>query len=399
MALTEGLDNPLERLGLLPNTMNWRGGWSATQQYYQNDVVVSPTNLASYILNGKTVLRDGGDPISNPDWIELSATSTGVLEVQAGPGITLSGTQTIPVIENAGVITIVPLGGGGIVLGGTPNNPIISTTAIQTIIAGDTFIGVNTAGGSSTITNNGVHTVIGGSGISVDTTDPNNPVIRNEGVLTIASAGTGITVNNGTGPNPTIQNDGVLELTQGTGGITITGSKANYTISVTPPTLPILTVLTVGGVSSPQPLTDFSVNPNDSRVRYLVSSTVISTSIANGDPGVWVLDLSGIQFANSNQTIPNPSILQCSVSQDIGFILVYDVPAANGGVMSLEPSLISPSPVVCNGGQIILEPAVLKAAGFTQLRGLQFTNKTGFDIFYTSFPSRIVAYYYPDGVQ
>jgi hypothetical protein len=105
MALSS-LDNPLERLASLPNAMNWRGAWAATEQYYLNDVVVSPVNLASYILNGKTALLNGGDPTTNPDWIELSATATGVLQVNAGFGIGLDplSTPTIPTIDNHGVV-------------------------------------------------------------------------------------------------------------------------------------------------------------------------------------------------------------------------------------------------------------------------------------------------------
>jgi hypothetical protein len=58
----EGITNPLPALNILTTEMKWRGNWSATTQYYQNDVVRSPTNGIEYILGTLTALRGGLDP-------------------------------------------------------------------------------------------------------------------------------------------------------------------------------------------------------------------------------------------------------------------------------------------------------------------------------------------------
>lgn len=91
--------NPLTRLNVLPNGMNWRGGWSATEQYYKNDVVVSNINQSSYILTGETTSYGGNDPTTNPLWVELSSQSTGIVSVNAGTGISITGNQGTPIVN------------------------------------------------------------------------------------------------------------------------------------------------------------------------------------------------------------------------------------------------------------------------------------------------------------
>jgi len=98
MAVSQ-LDTPLERLATNPTGMNWRDIWDPTTQYYLNDVVVSPLNVNSYILIGKTTLLGGADPTLNPDWGEISPATTGVAQVIAGDNITLGGTTTLPVVN------------------------------------------------------------------------------------------------------------------------------------------------------------------------------------------------------------------------------------------------------------------------------------------------------------
>ena len=45
----DGLTNPVERSGILPGMMNYRGQWSAGQ-YFRNDVVTSPSDGQLYML-------------------------------------------------------------------------------------------------------------------------------------------------------------------------------------------------------------------------------------------------------------------------------------------------------------------------------------------------------------
>ena len=80
---------PLERLAEFPNMMNWRGTWLVTEQYLKNDVVVSPSNGSSYILT-ETSLLNGTDPSINAEWAELAPAATGVTQINAGAGITVT---------------------------------------------------------------------------------------------------------------------------------------------------------------------------------------------------------------------------------------------------------------------------------------------------------------------
>jgi hypothetical protein len=73
----------------------------------------------------------------------------------------------------------------------------------------------------------GVASVVAGTGIAVDATDPHNPIVSNTGVLTVTAApaeSPGIIVDNTDPQNPTIQATGILDLTAGP-GIGIVGGQ------------------------------------------------------------------------------------------------------------------------------------------------------------------------------
>jgi len=123
------LVNPVTRLGLLPEMMNWRGVWSASEQYYKSDVVSSPIDDLSYVLDLSTLLG-GSDPSASGDWIVLSP-QTGVSSITAGTGISITGPATAPTINStvvAGVTSVTA--GNGIIVGGTATVPIISDNVV-----------------------------------------------------------------------------------------------------------------------------------------------------------------------------------------------------------------------------------------------------------------------------
>jgi len=103
--------------------------------------------------------------------------------------------------DGAESVTVLPAGGGSPVFFGTAD------------IAAGTGI---------------VDSVVAGTGIAVDSSDPANPVVSNTGVLDVA-AGTGITVG-GTAQHPTVTNDGVLDVAAGT-GITVGGTAQHPTVT------------------------------------------------------------------------------------------------------------------------------------------------------------------------
>lgn len=151
-----------------------------------------------------------------------------VTTVTGGAGIGVSGGATPnPTITNTGVITVNP--GAGINLSGTAQSVTVTNSGVISVNAGT---GISLAGGSQnpTIANTGVLSVTAGTGITVGGTSA-NPSVANSGVLTV-TAGTGISVG-GTSANPSVANTGVLALTAGT-GVTLSGSVANYTINATP---------------------------------------------------------------------------------------------------------------------------------------------------------------------
>jgi hypothetical protein len=78
-----------------------------------------------------------------------------------------------------------------------------------------------------------VVSVVAGDGITVDDTDPANPIVSNDGVITV-TAGTNITVDDTDPQNIEISADiGVESVTAGDGSITIGGTSADPTVAVT----------------------------------------------------------------------------------------------------------------------------------------------------------------------
>jgi hypothetical protein len=391
MSITSALDNPIERLGILPNAMNWRGGWLATEQYYQNDVVISPVNNASYILNGVTALLGGVDPTINPDWIELSSTSTGVLQVNAGAGIIITGTGTVPVINNDGVITLTTPPSSGITIGGSAQNPTVSNSGVITLINGP-GIAITGSPNVPIISNNGVVSVTAGSGIQIGGGDPKNPIVVNDGVLSVASAGTGITVTGGTGPNPTIQNDGVLTVAAGS-GVTITGTAQNPIISATstPSTLTVMNLFTnvpIGGSALTIPATG-SLN-----VTAVLLSPFIVNAFANGtgDPnGTFVFDF--------HLTFYTSGLLLATAQFDYTFsdgTNNYLVPATEGGEQLV---LFGFTTCVFTMNRLVVPLSNIRGSGVTNITRLIITNNTTLPFTLYSAPLTHCPVYYPDGIQ
>lgn len=104
MASLESLANPLERIAVLPTTMNLRQNaltgpvWSAVVQYFINDLVISSVDGGAYIwgggAGGETAVRGGNDP-SDPTsgWIKTATDGVNTYDtltptiVSAGAGV------------------------------------------------------------------------------------------------------------------------------------------------------------------------------------------------------------------------------------------------------------------------------------------------------------------------
>lgn len=395
MSVSQAFDTPLERLGLLPNGMNWRGDWDIDTQYFLNDVVRSPANLSSYILNGKDAYLGGADPSLDPIWVELSAATTGVQQVNAGRGISLDplGTATNPIIDNDGILTITAGPGIGVVGGGTtgvpPFNATISNNGIISALNGP-GISTSTAGGVLTITNNGVRSINQGNGITVDTSVPNVPTIINNGIVGIVSGGTGITATT-TANVSTITNTGVLSVNAGT-GISVSGPAATPTIS-TNFTAPLLSNFVISNINTLPAV----VPAGGQFILPLGLQGLIATSFGSGvsDPnGTWLINCGNVIFQNISPTSTTATLtLQV---QDNFTTAIYTIPIGQGG-----DSLIgTQTGTAVSLGTFVLPVAAVRAAGLNRLDRLIVTNNTSQDIYLTSLNvSYNAAIYFPLGVQ
>ena len=342
MSLTP-LENPLKRLLTIPTVMNWRGGFDPTEQYFLNDVAVSPLTTASYILTGRTALLGGADPSLNPDWIELSNPTTGVASVSAGTGINLTGTGTNPIINNSGVLT---------------------TTA--------------------------------GLGISI--TGTANPIITNDGIRTI-TAGSGISVS--AGNNPSIGNTGILSITAGT-GLASTGGQ-NPTLSISAPQSSLLTNFTssvnIGGLNPP---TQIVAGATGTVVMILSSPTLFSTQLASGAPdtnGTWLFDFNSWTFE-----LASPPATPIGLNRNLAISFVdnltvggpYTYTPANGGRIYFISGTTTPFTITL--GEIAFDVNLARATGMRTVDGVVIFNNTNVDMTEAGYGD-VMGSYYPLGVQ
>jgi hypothetical protein len=106
-----------------------------------------------------TVYCDGAN------FYTTASSGSGVNSVTAGTGITVTGTSTAPIINNAGVNTITA--GSGISIGGTSTNPTISasgTAGVTTFSGGTTGLTPNVATTGDILLAGTLNAVNGGSG-------------------------------------------------------------------------------------------------------------------------------------------------------------------------------------------------------------------------------------------
>jgi len=95
-------------------------GVSASVLNGQTLILRYDATLARMVQIGGTVGSSGGAP--------------GVLSISAGPGISITGTGTVPVVNNTGVLSITA--GAGISVTGTGANPVVTNTGVLSITAG-----------------------------------------------------------------------------------------------------------------------------------------------------------------------------------------------------------------------------------------------------------------------
>jgi hypothetical protein len=420
----QGLQNPFERLSVLPTTINWRGAWVETEVYFKNDVAVSPINGSSYILTGTVSVSAGEDPSFSVVWTEFSGLSTGIQSVAGvAPGIDVDNTIPLqPVIINTGVLTVIG-GGGAINVDNTdPQNPVVNSTAISNLAQGTgisiggtiTVPVINNAGvlqvlpgngitvtaptGNVTVTNNGVISLVAGTGIDIDTTiDPRNPTINNTGVASLVVQTPGLSSTGGL--NPTIANTGVLTVAPADSSIIITGTAQNPILQSDTPIISLLSASTnYSGLVPPiQPGTTGNVS------LFGVPGNLLSTYMLNGAPnpnGVFMLDLTTISFmfnvAAGNVTVTS-SPYSISFADNITAGGPYFYTSATFPA-NYWLSLGQNYPITAFLGQVYLDVAAARTAGLRVLTAIRVTNGTNAPMVLTS-SGGMFAVYYPNGIE
>jgi hypothetical protein len=414
-----GLQTPFQRLAVLPTAMNWRGSWVATQDYFLNDVVISPINGSSYILTGTISLVGGLDPSLNPVFEELSPLSAGITGVVAGPGIIVDNTNPqIPIIENNGVRTLTGDGVSIVVDNTDPNNPAITSLALNTI-TGQSGISVNNANpqnpiitnsgvrslapldasitvsaptGAVILSANGLADITAGVGIGLAGTVQNRQ-ITNTGVVSLA-VGAGLSSTGGV--NPTIANTGVLTIAAADSSIIVAGTVQNRTIRTSAPVLTRAFTANVSQAFAPAlPGTNLNFN-----VVVPASPNIVRDYLFSGAPdaaGVFLFDLTPIimRFVASG----GPLVIQNNVS--LRFIdgvnaITYTSPTI---LNETQLSVGTAYPINSGLGKVYMDIADARTAGFRVLTGLQIVNATNGELLITSLPNLYSAEYLPLGLQ
>ena len=409
-----GLQTPLQRLAALPQTMNWRGVWTITENYLLNDVVEYTTNNSTYILTGVVSIVGGQNPALSPNWSELSGTSVGVSAVLPGGGIAVDNTNPAqPQISNTGVLTV---GGGvGVTVDNTdPQNPIVNSTAIQQLGPG-AGISIDVSNPIiPVITNTGVRTITVNPGTGLLSTGGPTPTLVNTGVLSIG-AGAGIqTTQFGTGVE--ITNTGVATLTQGagisitgpattptidnTGVLSIAAGNATITVDNTDPQNPIVTGNT-NTITQVYAATTFigtlQVAPlAGGAFAFTPTAGIFANYFLSGPPevtGIFMVDLTSISFIiTGTGTVGATNSILVSVGDGAN---VYTSPIyLNNFYIPTGTSF----PVSGNLGQIYINVDDARTAGVTAPTYWRIINNTNGTLSLSSYGSAF-AQYYPLGLQ
>jgi len=403
-----GLATPFQRLAALPQTMNWRGVWSITENYLLNDVVEDTTNNATYILTGVVSIVGGQNPVLSPNWSELSGTAVGVAGVIPGPGIAVDNTNPAqPQISNSGVLQI--QGGVGVVVDNSdPQNPIINSTAIQQLAPGPGISinstnpiiqiitnpgsGILSTGGSTpTLVNTGILTV--GAGVGIQTTQLGGAVqVTNTGVGAL-TPGPGISI---TGPSitPTIGNLGVLSIAAADNTITVDNTNPQHPL-VSGRTNTITIAASSASVSGA-----FTIAPQTAGVLTIGSLqplTLFADYFANGPPdttGIFMIDLTGVAFAFSGQGVigANNTLELALVSASSAYV------ATPSGINTVYIPFGSTTPIAGNLPQFYVDIEAARAAGVTVPIGIRIMNNTDLYFRASSYGS-ILVQYFPLGLQ
>ena len=229
--------------------------------YLNNSYTTSGVGLGgciviNYLPTSNVVMVDTGgftagvNAISNPTVMKTNAHTFSVGDIiQIAGASNTSNNGLFEVLSDTGTLLTIR----GIGTAATTVDFVQTQFTVDATVAGEIRqVNVMTIGSSSTgefVTQNGnntsdtsiinpdpvVSSIVPGTGILVDDTDPSNPIVSTDGSsVQSVTGGTNIIVDNTDPVNPIINNDGVLSVTAGA-GITVDNSDTNNPIVLANP--------------------------------------------------------------------------------------------------------------------------------------------------------------------
>lgn len=384
------LTDPFTRLQVLPTAMAWRGVWNNADQYYKNDVVLSPTNNATYLLFGATTDR-GSDPVSNADWFEVFPHTTGLEGLVAGVGIQITPVPSAnnPTITNTGVRTMTA--NTGLAWNGITNT-ITNTGLLGIRTDPSSTTGLFWDASASTLYNAGV---VSAFRIGINNTGtPQNQVWENAGIVAL-NGSANISVSNDPSGNATVGNTGIINIIAGS-NIFKSGTPNNPSLSVRG--IDITTLLIPTGGMTPNPIAGVPA-PNPFNKGYipvsLAPTSILQQQLLNPplDPNpTWVFDFTG-------WWVDYPQVQGISLGLFVGFrdnitaggpyeVFSYDNEYLN------EPTPSGTIQGFANCGMVPISLHSFRSAGLQTITDVFILNQTGYALTLVSWES-VKANYYP----
>ena len=337
--------NPLERLGLIPDVMTWKGTWDVNTQYYYGNVVECPTAITSYICNALAT-RGGNEPSSNPNWTELSSAATGVLSLTTGVGLQNTGTAT-----NVNLI------------------------------------------------NTGVTSLTVGAGLQ-NTNTPTAPNLVNTGVLSVG-IGAGLQ-NTGTATALQLANTGILGLNVGA-GLASTGGQTP-TLSVTTVSAPKISMFTTYNLIQP-----IGPDPTVGGGTFVMTfpavtpATAVVNDLANGNAfpnSIWRFDLTklNVQLGINKPSVPLDNCTYTFVDNTTAGGPYTYLPEVNSSDIEWVSLPSASLPYQANLGMAIVNVANFRATGARTIDEIHIFNNTPGQISMVS-KGEVLCDFFPNGLQ
>jgi len=333
-----------------------------------------------------------GITVDNTNPLQPIISNSGVLTVSGGAAVNVDNTDPQnPVVNSTAISGLAQ--GAGILIGGTPQVPIISNAGVLSIVGG-LGVSVSNPTGDVTISNTGLISVVEGVGINILQTDPSNPVISNGGVISLA-VGTGLATTGGV--NPSISNTGVLSVVALDTSITVDNTDPqNPIISSEAPLISVFSLST--DYSSVSPIQSGAVG---NLPLTGASAGIFGQYVLNGAPtaqGIFMIDLTSISLLfvklNSQVTATPFSIVYRDLVTAGGPYTYTSATFPSNYFIALGQTY----PLQASLGQSYFNVAEARATGMREVSVIEIQNNTNATIVVAS-SGAIFAVYYPNGIE